>query len=101
MADRLYLQSLLENLLGSRNVYFQPPESVKMSYPAIVYGLDNIENVHADDRVYLAYKRYWVTVIDKNPDSKLVDMVAKIPTCRFDRYYTSENLNNWRFSLYY
>lgn len=101
MASRLDLQALLENLLGSRNVYFQPPESIKINYPAIVYGLDDIENIHADDRVYLSKKRYWVTVIEKNPDSKLVDKVACIPTCRFDRHYTSENLNNWRFSLYY
>ena len=38
MANRLDLQALLEDLLGSRNVYYQPPESVKMNYPAIVYA---------------------------------------------------------------
>ena len=31
------LQKLLVEVLGSKNVYFQPPESVKMKYPAIVY----------------------------------------------------------------
>lgn len=101
MANRLDLQTLLEDLLGSRNVYFQPPESVKMNYPAIVYGLEDIENIHADDRVYLSQKRYWVQLIDKNPDSEFVDMIAHLPTCRFDRQYPSENLNNWRFSLNY
>ena len=101
MANRLDLQTLLEDLLGSRNVYFQPPESVKMNYPAIVYGLEDIENTHADDRVYLSQKRYWIQLIDKNPDSKFVDMIAHLPTCRFDRQYPSENLNNWRFSLNY
>lgn len=101
MANRLYLQSLLEDLLGSRNVYFQPPESVKINYPAIVYGLDDIKNIHADDGVYLSQKRYWVMLIDKNPDSEFIDKVAQLPTCRFDRNYTSENLNNWRFSLYF
>lgn len=101
MANRLDLQTLLEDLLGSRNVYFQPPESKKIDYPAIVYGLDDIENVHADDGVYLSYKKYWVNVIDKNPDSEFIDKVAKLQTCQFDRHYTSENLNNWRFSLYF
>lgn len=100
MVNRLDLQTLLEGLLGSRNVYFQPPESVKIKYPAIVYGLDDVKSTHADDRVYLSQKRYWVQLIDKDPDSQFVDMVAHLPTCRFERHYTSENLNHWRFSLY-
>ena len=53
---RLELHELLCGLLGSRHVYFQPPESVKMRYPAIVYNLDYIENKHADDGVYLSKK---------------------------------------------
>lgn len=54
MANRLDLQALLEDLLGSRNVYYQPPESVKMNYPTIVYALEDIENTFADDGVYLS-----------------------------------------------
>ena len=34
--------------------YFQPPESVKMSYPAIVYSLDDIDKTYANDGVYLS-----------------------------------------------
>lgn len=101
MASRPNLQALLEEILGSRNVYFQPPESVKVNYPAIVYGLENIENTFADDRVYLLNKSYWITLIDKNPDSSFVDMIVQLPMCRFERHYTSENLNHWRFSLYF
>lgn len=101
MASRPYLHTRLEELLGTRNVYFQPPESIKMNYPAIVYALEDIENAHADDGVYLSYKRYSVTVIDKNPDSTFVDMVAALPTCQFNRHYNSENLNHWNFSLYF
>lgn len=101
MASRPDLQLLLENLLGSRNVYFQPPESVKMKYPAIVYALDDINNVHADNGVYSSHKHYSVTVIDSDPDSEFIDKVATLPTCRFERYYTSDNLNHWVFSLYF
>lgn len=101
MASRLSLHTQLENILGERNVYFQPPESIKMNYPAIVYALEDIENTHADNGVYLSHKQYSVTVIDKNPDSQFVDMVAKLPTCQFNRHYKSENLNHWNFSLYF
>lgn len=101
MATRLELQALLESLLGSRNVYFQPPESIKMNYPAIVYGLEDIENTFANDGVYLSRKKYSVTIIDKNPDSPIVDKVATLPTCRFNRHYKSENLNHYVFLLYF
>jgi hypothetical protein len=101
MPSRLELQTLLEELLGSRNVYFQPPESVKMKYPAIVYGLDNIENSFADDGVYLSKKKYLVTVIDEDPDSPIVDKVASLPTCRFNRHFQSDNLNHYVFILYF
>lgn len=101
MTNRLDLQALLEDLLGRRNVYFQPPESVKMNYPAIVYALEDIESTFADDGVYLFHKQYTVTVIDKNPDSEFVDKVAGLPTCRFSRHYKSDNLNHYVFSIYF
>ena len=101
MANRLDLQALLEDLLGSRNVYYQPPESVKMNYPAIVYALEDIENTFADDGVYLSLKKYLLTVIDKNPDNVFVDKVAALPTCRFERHYTSDNLNHYVFIIYF
>lgn len=101
MPSRLELQTLFENILESRNVYFQPPESVKLNYPAIVYGLDNIENSFADDGVYLSKKKYLVTVIDEDPDSPIVDKVAVLPTCRFNRHFKSDNLNHYVFILYF
>lgn len=101
MASRHNLQLSLEQILGSRNVYFQPPESIKMKYPAIVYELEDIDNAHADNGVYSSKKQYSVTVIDADPDSAIVDKVGHLPTCRFERYYTSENLNHWSFLLYY
>jgi hypothetical protein len=101
MASRLELQTRLEEILGNNSVYFQPPESVKMVYPAIVYALDDIAKNHSDDGVYLLHKRYSVTVIDKNPDSEFIDSVALLPLCSFNRHYKSNNLNHWNYSLYY
>ena len=49
MANRIDLQSLLEELLGSKNVYYQPPESVKMQYDAIRYSKKQIAVSHAND----------------------------------------------------
>jgi hypothetical protein len=99
MPSRLELQTLLEEILGSRNVYFQPPGSVKMKYPAIVYGLEDIENAFANDRVYLSKRKYLITVIDEDPDSPIVGRVASLPSCRFNRHFESDNLNHDVFIL--
>lgn len=101
MATRVDLQNVLEELLGSRNVYYQPPESLKMSYPAIVYSRKTIDNSYANNSVYKQNYAYEITVIDKNPDSEIVNKVSKLPTCRFDRHFKSDNLNHDVFTLYY
>lgn len=101
MGDRLDLQAIFEELLGSRNVYFQPPASVKMQYPAIVYSRNRIDNDHADDSVYRQSLEYEVIVIDSDPDSEIVMKVSQLPCCRFDRHYTADNLNHDVFTLYY
>ena len=101
MASRLKLQTMLEELLGSRNVYFQPPLSVKMSYPAIVYSRKLIDNEYADNTVYKQSFAYDLTIIDKNPDSDISMKISKLPKCRFDRHYVSDNLNHYVFTLYF
>ena len=101
MATRVDLQVKLERILGSRNVYYQPPESLKMNYPAIVYARKTIDNSYANNSVYKQNYAYEITVIDKNPDSEIVNKISKLPTCRFDRHFKSDNLNHDVFTLYY
>lgn len=101
MSNRLKLHELLCEALGSRQVYFQPPESVKMKYPAIVYSRNSIGNEHANDGVYMQSPSYTITVIDKNPDSEIVEKISRLPMCRFDRHFTADNLNHDTFTIYY
>ena len=98
---RLLLHEVLCDILGTKNAYFQPPESIKMNYPAIVYGLDDIMSQYANDGVYLSRRRYSVTVIDKNPDSSIIGKIAALPNCRFNRHYEKDNLNHNVFTLYF
>lgn len=101
MSDRLNLQTELETILGSRNVYFQPPSSVRMQYPAIIYSRKDIEKRSANDGAYQKLPSYEVILIDKNPDSKFVDKILELPYCSFDRHYESDNLNHDVFTLYH
>lgn len=101
MAPRLELQGILVNLLGSENVYFQPPPNVEMKYPCIVYRRDAAVTSFADNEPYKNKKRYQVTVIDKDPDSPIPDRVAALPTCTFDRFFTADNLNHDIYILFF
>lgn len=101
MASRLILHEEFCTILETRNAYFQPPQSVQMRYPAIVYSLSDIRKLNANDRLYKPLTAYEVVLIDKNPDSELVAKIIALPYCTFDRFYTADNLNHWVFTLYY
>lgn len=100
MADRADLQTELEELLGSRNVYFQPPASVQIKYDAIVYSRKYIDNIYANNLVYKQDDAYEVIAIYKNPDSDIPKKLSRLPKCSFDRHYTADNLNHDVFTLY-
>lgn len=101
MNNRLLLQSDLERILGTRNVYFQPPESIKLKYPAIVYQLSGMDIQYSNDGVYKTKKAYTLILIDPNPDTPLVDVMKMMPLCRFNTFYQADNLNHYVFSIYY
>lgn len=101
MANRLDLQALLEETLGSRNVYFDPPESVKMQYDAIRYSRSNINNTFANNSVYKQNDRYEVIAIYRDPDSDLPGKLSRLPFCRHERHYVADNLHHDVFTLYF
>lgn len=101
MASRHELQSKLEELLGSRNVYYQPPESVKMSYPAIRYSKKNIDSKNANDGKYLNNTSYEIIVIDKKPDNEVINKILNLPYSSYDRPYKTDNLYHDVLTLYY
>lgn len=101
MGRRLELQALLEVLLGSDQVYFQPPGSQSMSYPAITYKLDDIDTSFANNLPYRFTDRYELTLIQRLPGEDLVDKLKVLPMCAFGRHYVMNNLNHYIFILYF
>ena len=99
--SRLDLQTELETILGSENVYYQPPENVKMRFPAIVYDRDRSWDIWADDKKYLLYKGYMVTVVGLDPDSSVLDQVELLPMCTYVRHFNADGLNHDVFLIYY
>jgi hypothetical protein len=102
MGQRLELHAELVSLLGTNNVYYQPPATVQLHYPAIIYELSSITTRNADNMHYINTRRYSVTVIDTNPDSILSQTILdSFERCTFDRRFASDNLYHDVLTLYY
>jgi len=101
MGQRLDLQEILEVILGTDAVYFQPPSNVQMVYPCIVYARDAGSTKFAANRPYNYKQRYQVILIDRNPDNSVIQTMAMVPLCLYDRHYVSDNLHHDVFNVYY
>lgn len=101
MADRLDLQSILEEMLESRNVYYQPPESTKMQYDAIKYSKKNIMSRYANNAAYSMMDCYELIVISRRPDHPVIKKLLALPYCSFDRHYVVDNLNHDVLTIYF
>jgi hypothetical protein len=101
MGTRLEFQAVLAALQDGVSVYFQPPENVTMQYPAIVYNRDFAYAAHADNALYSFKTRYQVTVIDRDPDSLIPDLVLHLPLSRMVRHFTTAQLNHDIYDVYF
>ena len=103
MDQYLALRNILLDTLpvGAKNLYFQPPENMKLEYPCIIYGLSDIKTRYANNNPYSVNKMYKITIIDRDPLSVIVDSVASLPLSNFDRVFVADELNHFVFNLYY
>lgn len=101
--SRIDLHNRLKALLVSDNVslYFQPPANIKMTYPCLVYDMNDIDTSYADGAPYMNYIIYQVMLITKQPDEEITAKIMKnVPLTRFDRSYISDNLYHYVFTCY-
>lgn len=97
------LHEILCELLGSRYVYYQPPDNVLMHYPCIVYHPNPSEDRYADNTRYIVSYSYNVQIIANNPEFALFDsfpdnfMYCTENAPRFEK----DNLNHVNYKLYY
>lgn len=72
-----------------------------MKYPCIVYSLCGISSDHADDISYRKKISYKLTYISGHPGGRIVEQIAELPMCRFDRFYAADGLNHYVYILYF
>ena len=96
---RLKLHALLLDINGGKNVYYQPPGTMK--YTAIRYSKQKPRTKHADNRLYAKFNCWQIIVISRIPDDPVLSKIEELPMCSFDTHYVSDNLHHDVFTLYY
>lgn len=103
---RIDLHNIFIDILGTKNktpsrVYFQPPASIHLEYPCIIYKRATRRDFFSNDKVYLNMNRYSVTVVDINPDSTIHDTVLDLKYCSQATTFAIDGLNHDVYTLYY
>lgn len=100
--DRLEFDSKLREILGNDNCYFDPPTEEEMHYPCIMYNQPISSSRYADGVKYIRNKRYSVTVIDYDPDSKLANQLYNsFDYCYHSTSYVSDGLHHFVYDIYF
>jgi hypothetical protein len=98
---RIAFNAVLVSILGTNNVYYQPPDDSRMLYPCIVYELEEIHNQHADNGPYKMHDRYQVTFIRHEPDSPVLRKLMGLPLSSFSRHFATSGLNHDVFVIHH
>lgn len=84
------------------NVYFQPPSNLRLTYPCIIYKLDNLNVRFANNGTYHYMDEYSLTYITRDPDDENIRKIPlALPYCTMTNTATADNIRNYYYRLYY
>lgn len=87
---------------GYQHTYFEPPESVRMQYDAVVYEKTAMNVRRANNRSYSVRDGYKVTVISRDSETPLPRMIQEhFERCAPERPFVTDNLYHFPFTIYY
>lgn len=96
------LHQILTDILGSKYVYYQPPESIKLHYPCIVYTKKQPDVKRANNSIYGFTNGYDLTFITKDPDSDIPEKLLKaLPMSRMNPQFVTDGLYHNSITVYY
>ena len=94
---RTSLQSELESICGT-NVYFQPPETLTLKYPCVIYQIIDSPSVYADGIKYKQAIKFQIMYVTKKAVDDVVDKILRNPFFNFQRFFASAGLNHYVFT---
>lgn len=96
------LREIQMEVNGYQHTYFEPPESVRLEYDAIVY-IKSLMNVRrANNRSYSIRDGYLVTIISRDCETILPRVIQEhFERCTPERSFVKDNLYHFPFTIYY
>ncbi len=96
------LRKIQEEVNGYHHTYFEPTESVRMKYDAVVYKRNDMNVRRADNKSYLIRDSYLLTVISRNPETFLPRAIQDhFERCAPGRFFVRDNLYHFPFTIFY
>ncbi len=90
---------LKEEIMHCDSVYFQPPSSLKLKYPCIVYNLNDINDKKADEISDDRHYQFRLTLISPNPDNNIVDKIMNLKYAKYVRSFSTQGLYHYMFDI--
>lgn len=101
--SRREFQKILESVISpyGGNVYFQPPENIKLKFPCILFEVSSMDLTHADNTLYERVIQFSVMYISKTTNEDVVDKLTALPYSWFERHFVQDGLNHYIFRIFY
>lgn len=102
LSDKVYyIQNHIKEK-GVDNVYFEPPQNIKMFYPCVVFKRGVMSSRHAGNKTYKIDDAWDLTYIRFDPDDEIPhQMLEWFQMIRHTRTFVADGLHHDQFKLYY
>ena len=95
------LADLVEDTFGKVNIYYNPPENIRMTYPCFVINLDDINDIYASNEIWNSIVRYSVTFITRKVQEDIIPLMLSgfHDYVSFNRSFASDGLSHYVFTI--
>lgn len=99
--DRLELHAILQTTLPGIPLYFRPSSTLVMTYPCVVYDVEELTATHANNIFYAGGTRFKVTYICPLPgDDNPSVILRNIPGAKHTSSFLSDDLTHDVFRIF-
>lgn len=101
--ERVEMHQMLKSLFPAHmepRVYFQPPQSTKIEYPCMIYKLSDMPQKWANNLPYHWERAYQLTYISRDPKDPMIEKLIALRETKFDRYFSSDNLHHFVYTIF-
>jgi hypothetical protein len=95
--------------LNIPNVYFEPPQNTRLTYPCVVFKRGTNSSRSANNRIYKLDNSYDLTYICREPDDPMTNTILvgdsthepPFSMIRHIRHYVADGLHHDQYKLYF